>query len=582
MNKTPPSSNLISQFQRLSNHFENKPEIHTTIDQVADALCCTRRNVNNVLEKMSSQGWLSWQPARGRGKLSQLNLHVDAKQPVLKMAQSMAVQGQLEEAFELLPYAADKNKLFNFLKTQLGFQSETPGNQLLRIPYHRALPDLDPVQATRITEIHMINQIMDTLVRYDRDTRNIRPHLAHSWRVNDQGTEWTFYLRPGIKFHHDRLLDAEDVAATLEHLINTESPYQRLYQHISKITCHTPLMFTIYLTREDYLLLQLLANHCSSIQPEDRMHETDFTRHPIGTGPFSIRQNNEFQLELVANHEYFRERALLDRIEIWFFKDEKIPLEQYSDVVISDTSQTHNDPNMHFNSNVEKGYQYLLFNVAKPNSPLHELRIRRSIRSMLDPHKMIQQLGGTRATPARRLLPDWEAIPQRLMFPVRPRMPMQLQQPLILKTYDIHMEDALWIKQSLAEFSIPVEVVELAYADFTKPGSLDDADLVVSGEALDDNLEMALYEWFATQRSLRHCMGDEIRFELDDMIRQAVGMREQEERMEAFRQMDIYLQQKLVLMPLYHHQQMLHYGDRVQGLNLNSLGWVDFKDIWFT
>jgi MarR-like DNA-binding transcriptional regulator SgrR of sgrS sRNA len=180
------------------------------------------------------------------------------------------------------------------------------------------------------------------------------------------------------------------------------------------------------------------------------------------------------------------------------------------------------------------------------------------------------------------LLTEWEADTQRLMFPVRPRMPMRLQEPLKLVTYDIHMEDAKWIKKSLANFKISIQISELAYTDFANPDNWLDADLVLSGEALDDNLEMALYEWFATQRSLRHCMGDEVRQQLDDKLIQAISLAQKNERMEAFRAMDIFLQQQLVLLPLYHHQQLLHYGDRVQGLNLNSLGWVDFKDIWFT
>ena len=237
---------------------------------------------------------------------------------------------------------------------------------------------------------------------------------------------------------------------------------------------------------------------------------------------------------------------------------------------------------MRQNSKLESGYQYLLFNVANLQSPLQDLRIRRSIRSMLDTTRMVAELGGTRAAPARRLLAEWEAVPQRLMFPVRPRMPMRLQQPLLLVTYDIHMPDALWIQQQLAEFDIPLQVQEMPYAEFGDPNNWLDADLVLSGEALDDNLEMALYEWFSTQRSLRHCMGDETRTQLDNKLVSAVSLPKKQDPMEAFREMDIYLQQQLVLMPLYHHQQLMHYGDRVQGLNLNSLGWVDFKDIWFT
>ena len=320
MSKPIPSNNLIQQFQRLSTHFSEQQEVETSIDQMAEALCCTRRNVNNVLEKMSQQGWLSWKPARGRGKLSRLSLHTKAQQPLLQLAMNKASQGLLEEAFALLPEAADKANLFNYLKTQLGFQNELHGDQLLRIPYHRPLLNLDPTLATRITEIHMINQVMDTLVVFDRHSQSIRANLAHSWTTNDDGTSWQFYLRPGVKFHHGRQLQAEDVAATLEHLRSTPSPFQSLYQHIKDIQCTSPLSLRIELTRRDYLLLHLLANHCSSIQPHDLMQQPSFAQQPVGTGPFSVAQNNEFQLKLDANPEYFRERALLDRIEVWFFK----------------------------------------------------------------------------------------------------------------------------------------------------------------------------------------------------------------------------------------------------------------------
>ena len=49
--------------------------------------------------------------------------------------------------------------------------------------------------------------------------------------------------------------------------------------------------------------------------------------------------------------------------------------------------------------------------------------------------------------------------------------------------------------------------------------------------------------------------------------------------MEAFRDMDVHLQQELILLPLYHHQHQMHHAERVQGHQLNGLGWVNFKDI---
>ena len=61
----------------------------------------------------------------------------------------------------------------------------------------------------------------------------------------------------------------------------------------------------------------------------------------------------------------------------------------------------------------------------------------------------------------------------------------------------------------------------------------------------------------------------------------ATLLAKKELRMEAFRDMDIHLQQELILLPLYHHQHQMHHAERVQGHQLNCLGWVNFKDIWF-
>ena len=193
---------------------------------------------------------------------------------------------------------------------------------------------------------------------------------------------------------------------------------------------------------------------------------------------------------------------------------------------------------------------------------------------------MVDELGDERASAAQRLLPEWEDDTQRLIFQVRPRMPMRLQQPLKLYTYGMHIVDAHWIQKTLASFDIEVDVQVLDYHLFADPNNWLDADLVLSGEVLDENLEMALYEWFATQRSLRHCMGHKQRNIIDEKLCTALALPSKDLRMDAFRKMDIHLQQELILLPLYHHQQQMHYGDRVQGLQLNCLGWVDFKDIW--
>ena len=40
------------------------------------------------------------------------------------------------------------------------------------------------------------------------------PRLAESWKPNEDGSQWTFKIRQGVKFHDGKPMTAEDVAAT--------------------------------------------------------------------------------------------------------------------------------------------------------------------------------------------------------------------------------------------------------------------------------------------------------------------------------------------------------------------------------
>ena len=64
-------------------------------------------------------------------------------------------------------------------------------------------------------------QIFNRLVEFERGTTKIGPALAESWSVSDDGLEYTFKLRPGVKFHSTdyftptRDLNADDVVFSM-------------------------------------------------------------------------------------------------------------------------------------------------------------------------------------------------------------------------------------------------------------------------------------------------------------------------------------------------------------------------------
>jgi peptide/nickel transport system substrate-binding protein len=59
-------------------------------------------------------------------------------------------------------------------------------------------------------------QINEALLSYEIGGTAVQPALAETWESNEDGTVWTFHLRPGVTFHDGSTFDANDVVTTFE------------------------------------------------------------------------------------------------------------------------------------------------------------------------------------------------------------------------------------------------------------------------------------------------------------------------------------------------------------------------------
>jgi peptide/nickel transport system substrate-binding protein len=57
-------------------------------------------------------------------------------------------------------------------------------------------------------------QIFEQLLGFKPGTIELVPQLASEFKANDTATEWTFKLRPNVKFHDGTMLDANDVVVS--------------------------------------------------------------------------------------------------------------------------------------------------------------------------------------------------------------------------------------------------------------------------------------------------------------------------------------------------------------------------------
>ena len=68
---------------------------------------------------------------------------------------------------------------------------------------------LDPAFARDQAHIWVCNQLYNGLVQLD-DSLNIKPGIAKSWEISNDGLEYTFHLRNDVYFHQDEVFNGQE------------------------------------------------------------------------------------------------------------------------------------------------------------------------------------------------------------------------------------------------------------------------------------------------------------------------------------------------------------------------------------
>ena len=187
---------------------------------------------------------------------------------------------------------------------------------------------LDPAFASSDSEIAILNAVYDYLVDVDENNR-LQPRLASSVVASEDGLSYTVELQPNATFHDGSPVTAADVIYTFNRLRDPEAglPTADLYSNIVDIAAPegsdpatgTTVVFTLQ-APDPFFQYNLSDNHALIVKAGTEDPTADFN----GSGPFKVvNYSPEDRMELVANDAYFIDgKPGVDNLEFIFFADQ--------------------------------------------------------------------------------------------------------------------------------------------------------------------------------------------------------------------------------------------------------------------
>ncbi|WP_136682458.1 ABC transporter substrate-binding protein [Falsirhodobacter xinxiangensis] len=182
--------------------------------------------------------------------------------------------------------------------------------------------------------------LYNRLVEFDLGTTNVIPSLAESFEVSEDGLEYTFKLRPGVKFHTTdyftptRDLNADDVIFSFLRQASADHPWNQYlpgisYEYYNGMEMPTlikdiekvdDLTVKFVLNRPEAPFLANIAMSFASIVSKEYADQLEASGNmaalnsaPIGTGPFKfVAYQPDAVIRYAAHDDYWKGREKID------------------------------------------------------------------------------------------------------------------------------------------------------------------------------------------------------------------------------------------------------------------------------
>lgn len=181
---------------------------------------------------------------------------------------------------------------------------------------------LDPHLTTAAGTREVLFNVFEGLVKPDSDG-NIIPAVAERYEISDDGTQYTFTLRDGIRFHNGAAVTADDVVFSISRCAGLldDGAYTAAASLASIVSVEKTDEKTVVITISEGNIefLALLATTYAAIIPQDYAQQTTA---PVGTGPFRfVSRAPQENIVVERFADYWGEKAHLERVTFKIITD---------------------------------------------------------------------------------------------------------------------------------------------------------------------------------------------------------------------------------------------------------------------